>query len=84
MVLYTGEILALLKAQICTICFQTSIQIFGIHKAPIHIRRYKLSRLRLSKPYACVKSSICTCKGTLYKLNIFSVYFLLITRIPEN
>ena len=36
--------LALLKAQICITSFQTCTQIFGIHKAPIHVRRYKLIR----------------------------------------
>ena len=36
--------LALLKAQICTICFHTCTQIFGIHKALMHVLRYKLSR----------------------------------------
>ena len=32
-------ILALLKAQICMISFQTCKEIFGIHKAPIHVKR---------------------------------------------
>ena len=31
--------LALLKAQICMISFQTCTQIFGIHKALIHVKR---------------------------------------------
>ena len=31
--------LALLKAQICMISFQTCTQIFGIHKALIHFKR---------------------------------------------
>ena len=30
---------ALRKAQICMISFQTSTQIFGIHKALIHVKR---------------------------------------------
>ena len=38
-----GEIIpvtiALLKAQICMISFQTCSQIFGIHKALIHVNR---------------------------------------------
>ena len=32
-------LLALLKAQICLISFQTCTQIFGIHKALIHVKR---------------------------------------------
>ena len=31
--------IALLKAQICMISFQTCTQIFGIHKALIHVMR---------------------------------------------
>ena len=46
--------IALLQAQICTICFHTCTQIFGIHKALMHVLRYKLSM-----PYSCVKSSTC-------------------------
>ena len=44
---------ALLKAQICTIYFQTCTQIFGIHKALIHLRRYKLIFLL----------AVCSCKS---------------------
>ena len=33
------QLLALLKAQICMISFQTCTQIFGIHKALIHVMR---------------------------------------------
>ena len=54
-------------ANICT-------QIFGIHKAPLHLRRCKLSR-HMSKPYACLKPSTYICKSTLYKLNIFLYIF---------
>ena len=32
------RILALLKAQICMISFETFTQIFGIHKALIHVK----------------------------------------------
>ena len=31
--------LALLKAQICMISFQTCTQMFGIHKTLIHVKR---------------------------------------------
>ena len=34
----TGSV-ALLKAQICMISFQTCTQTFGIHKALIHVKR---------------------------------------------
>ena len=34
-----GMGVALLKAQICMIYFQTCAQIFGIHKALIHVKR---------------------------------------------
>ena len=40
------EPLALLKDQICMISFQTCTQIFGIHKALVHIKRYNCSRQR--------------------------------------
>ena len=33
------SLLALLKAQICMISFQTYTQIFGIHKLLIHVKR---------------------------------------------
>ena len=45
--------LTLLKAQICTIYFHTCTQIFGIHKALMHVLRYKLSRLSVYAIFMC-------------------------------
>ena len=44
--------LALLKAQICIISFQTCTQIFDIHKALIHVTRMNCIR----QLYAALKS----------------------------
>ena len=50
---------ALLGAQICMISFQTYTQIFGIHKAPIHVKRRNCVRLL---PLTCIVSM---CMSTL-------------------
>ena len=50
---------ALRKAQICMISFQTCTQIFDIHKALIHVMREKLIR----QLYVALKVS--TCMSTL-------------------
>ena len=43
---------ALLKAEICTICFHTCTQIFDIHKALIHVMRFELSTHTRLSAYA--------------------------------
>ena len=37
--IFLEQSIALLKAQICMISFDTCTQVFGIHKALIHVKR---------------------------------------------
>ena len=56
--------------------FQVSTQTFGIHKALIHVRRYKLIRQRfLPEQYVDVISSNVYVRVHYVKWNIFYVYF---------